>query len=70
MAVSKRHPPRSGGSGGREEGRVIFDSEYADRGEWLFAAFGEGSRDSKENFRACRWGVDGTELDWWERVEL
>jgi hypothetical protein len=52
IAVSYRHPPRGGGIG-RDDGSVMFDSEYADRGEWLFVAVGEGSLDSKENFRAC-----------------
>ena len=52
MAVSYWHPLRGAG-GGLVEGRVIFDSEYADLGEWLPGAFGEGSLDSKENFLAC-----------------
>jgi hypothetical protein len=42
---------------------VIFDSEYAERGEWLLVALGEGSLDSNENFRACWCGGEGTELD-------
>jgi hypothetical protein len=52
------------------EGRGILDSEYADRGEWPFVAFGEGSRDSNENFRACWCGVEGTEFDCTEKLEL
>lgn len=31
---------------------------------------GEGSLDSKENFRACWCGVDGTEFDCAERLEF
>lgn len=30
----------------------------------MFAAVGDGSRDSKENCRACWCGVEGTELEW------
>lgn len=38
-------------------------SEYTDRGEWLWFALGDCSRDSNEKLRA-RWrGVDGTELE-------
>lgn len=51
MAVSYGHPLR--GAGGGLEGRVMFDSEYADLGEWLPGALGEGSLDSKEKFLAC-----------------
>lgn len=65
------HPPRRGGKG-RREGRALFVSEYAERGEWFVPAFGEGSRDSKENCLACWCGVEGTELEcvWpWGDVE-
>lgn len=50
------------GGNGRSEGSVEFVSEYAERGEWFWVAFGDGSRDSNEKFRACWCGVDGTEL--------
>lgn len=55
---------------GAAEGSVIFDSEYADRGEWPFIVVGDGPRDSNENFRACWCGVEGTELDCMEKFEF
>lgn len=62
--VSYLQPPCRGGGKGRNEGKALFVSEYAERGEWFVGfSFGDGSRDSKENCLARWCGVDGTELD-------
>ena len=61
IAVSYLHARR--GMCGRNEGKVLLDSEYADLGEWPGTASGEGSLEPMENFLTWGTGVEGTELD-------